>query len=111
MDRPNETDVKFNNKRSRGVTKKPQIAKNRSRGIKEIVQYNKKGQPHGKEHTDLESTLGMLARTTVPITYNDWREVPEDFKHKMWDYVEVNLVLILMLSRVLFFFFFHVAFY
>ncbi|XP_021832925.1 uncharacterized protein LOC110772766 [Prunus avium] len=92
MDHANETDVKFNNKRTRGVTKKPQIAKNRSRGIKEIVQYNKKGQPHGKEHTDLESTLVMLARTTVPITYNDWREVPEDFKHKMWDYVEKSFV-------------------
>ncbi|PQM39875.1 uncharacterized protein Pyn_10230 [Prunus yedoensis var. nudiflora] len=36
MDHANETDVKFNNKRTRGVTKKPQIAKNRSRGIKEI---------------------------------------------------------------------------
>lgn len=103
MEPPDERDVEPSKKRARGITLKPEIAINRSNGIKETVRYNKKGQPYGKEATNLISALGMIVRSTVPITANDWRkDVSLDMKEKMWLLIEVKLKLVCQIELISF---------
>ena len=51
----------------RGMTTKPEITKNKSKGVKFSVKYNARGTPIGKNSANLTSYLGVLARTMVPI--------------------------------------------
>ena len=55
-----------------------------------IIKYNKSGVPIGLEAIELATFKGMVARTMVPISYDDWRHVPEDLKKKIWDFVCVS---------------------
>ncbi|KAJ4718934.1 Transposon protein, putative, CACTA, En/Spm sub-class [Melia azedarach] len=77
--------------RSRGVTKMTMNntkKKNTSDDGKMIVNYSMSGVPYGEEANDLVSTLGVLARTTIPIIYKDWRLVPLWMKEDMWTSVQ-----------------------
>ena len=103
MEPLDERDIEPSKKGARGITLKPEIAINRSNGIKETVRYNKKGQPYGKEATNLISALGMIVRSTVPITANDWRkDVSLDMKEKMWLLIEVKLELVCQIELISF---------
>ena len=64
------------NRKSRGMTRKAMVIKNRSKGIKLIIKYNQDGIFVGDTSVHLTSYLGVLARTMVPIRYKDWRDVP-----------------------------------
>ena len=74
----------------RGMTQKCTIIKNRSRGIKLLIKYNKDGIFVGDASVHLTSYLGVLARTMVPIRYRDWRDVPIQLKDKLWDAIKVT---------------------
>lgn len=56
-----------------------------------IVTYNKKGVPIGVEATKLASFEGMVARSMVPITYATWRDVEQEKKEDLWQYILVSL--------------------
>ncbi|KAK1550803.1 hypothetical protein Q3G72_025108 [Acer saccharum] len=83
-----ENDLPYSTKAPRALTTKAKIIKNRSEGIKPVVQYNDMGVMVGEVKTDLVSIIGILARTTIPITYDDWRCVPRHIKDKLWEYVK-----------------------
>ena len=74
----------------RGMTRKCMIIKNRSKGIKLLIKYNKDDIFVGDASVHLTSYLGVLARTMVPIRYRDWRDVPIQLKDKLWDAIEVT---------------------
>lgn len=54
------------------------------------VEYNRLGMMVGKHANDISSLSGVLARTSVPITYDDWRLVPKEIKERVWDIVNVS---------------------
>ncbi|KAK4858992.1 hypothetical protein QYF36_024953 [Acer negundo] len=78
-----EKDLPNSTKAPRGLTTKAKIIKNRSEGIKLVLQYNDMGVMVGEVKTDLVSIIGILARTSIPITYDDWRYVPRHIKDKL----------------------------
>ncbi|KAE8725780.1 hypothetical protein F3Y22_tig00008145pilonHSYRG00058 [Hibiscus syriacus] len=60
---------------------------------KVIITYNKKGVPIGVEATKLASFEGMVARSMVPITYATWRDVEQEKKEDLWQYILMNFEL------------------
>nr|XP_027113245.1 uncharacterized protein LOC113731920 isoform X5 [Coffea arabica] len=59
-------------------------------GMRISVTTNELGQPVGPEASKLVSFLGTLARNgnLAPLTYVDWRAVPEESKENMWEEVQ-----------------------
>lgn len=49
--------------------------KKRKRARKLVVKYNSLGVPVGVEPTELSMYIGILARTSISILYNDWLRV------------------------------------
>ncbi|KAE8674381.1 hypothetical protein F3Y22_tig00111758pilonHSYRG00273 [Hibiscus syriacus] len=60
---------------------------------KVIVTYNKKGVLIGVEATKLASFEGMVARSMVSITYATWRDVEQEKKEDLWQYILMNFEL------------------
>ncbi|KAK0594858.1 hypothetical protein LWI29_001288 [Acer saccharum] len=56
-----------------------------------VVEINDEGVPYGVGYKSLIRNLGKLARTTIPITYNDWRFVPARHTDALWEYVMEEL--------------------
>lgn len=76
--------------RSRGPSIGSKQNKKRKRGGRIVIKYNKLGVPTGKSSNDLCTHLGVLARTSVPITYTDWRRVPSEVKDRLMASVNVK---------------------
>ncbi|RVW79398.1 hypothetical protein CK203_056088 [Vitis vinifera] len=74
----------------RGSTLKPEIAKNRSKGIKLKIEYNSLGSHIGENSVELSSYLGTITRTHVPIIIESWRKVPKETKEKLWDLITTS---------------------
>ena len=55
-----------------------------------MIKYNPDGFYVGQVSMHLTSFLGVLARTMVPIRYNNWRNVPIQVKNNLWDTIEVK---------------------
>ena len=75
----------------RGSTLKPEIAKNRSKGIKLKIEYNSLGSHIGENSVELSSYLSTITRTHVPVIIESWRKVPKETKEKLWDLITVSL--------------------
>lgn len=75
-------------RKGRGSTTLPEITKNKSVGIRIVVQYDEQGRPVGKDQPKFVSYLGVLARTMVPVIHKDWHHVPDDLKDKLWESVQ-----------------------
>ncbi|KAE8732403.1 hypothetical protein F3Y22_tig00002193pilonHSYRG00046 [Hibiscus syriacus] len=60
---------------------------------KVIVTYNKKGVPTGVEATKLAFSEGMVVRSMVPITYATWRDVEQEKKEDLWQYILMDFKL------------------
>lgn len=54
------------------------------------VMYNNLGMPIGDAGTDISTLCGVLARSTIPITYNNWNSVPEELKERIWETINVS---------------------
>ena len=64
-------------KRKTGPTTMSRVVKARSHGEVKKVTYNRRGQSLGEVNTEMQSYLGVIARTTVPINFENWFSVPE----------------------------------
>lgn len=84
-----EDDQECVTRKPRGATQLQDLVQGRSDGDRLEVGYNSKGQPCGFAAGKLASFIGVMARTTVPITYPDWKEVEPSYKKKIWDMVQV----------------------
>ena len=47
----------------------PRVVKSMSHGEVKEVTYNRRGQSLGEVNTEMQSYLGVIARTTVPINF------------------------------------------
>lgn len=55
------------------------------------VTYNTSGMINRPVRHTLQSYIGMLARTMVPININSWPEVEDDLKDRIWEDIQVML--------------------
>ncbi|PRQ24318.1 putative transposase, Ptta/En/Spm, plant [Rosa chinensis] len=69
------------------------IVRQKLLGVRKNVEYNEKGQPHGKAAKEMQSYIGVLARTKIPITIPTWKKVDAESKNKLWESVELAFVL------------------
>lgn len=74
----------------RGCVTMTRIVRRKIMGIKLTVSSNAKGEPFGDECTEMQSYIGVLARSKPPIWHDTWKDVPKDTKTKIWDCVQVK---------------------
>ncbi|CAL8991878.1 unnamed protein product [Prunus brigantina] len=48
-----------------------------SEDSKSVVEYNKRGKRCGPAHTEMQSYIGVLARSRVPLVDKKWAEIPK----------------------------------
>ena len=67
----------------------------RSSENKLVITLNEKGQVVSdcqKVVTELSNFVGTLARDNVPLTYVNWRVVPENLKKQLWEHTLVCFI-------------------
>ncbi|KAL4032983.1 hypothetical protein IC575_006066 [Cucumis melo] len=69
----------------RGPTTMSELALVRNSGQKLPIQFNEHGQPVGATSKKMQSYIGVCVRQQIPITYNSWKEVPNELKDKIYD--------------------------
>ncbi|KAA0055184.1 hypothetical protein E6C27_scaffold80G00160 [Cucumis melo var. makuwa] len=70
----------------------------RNSGQKLPIQFNEHRQPVGATSKKMQSYISACVRQQIPITYNSWKEVPNELKDKIYDcisfppkiYVHIN---------------------
>lgn len=75
---------------ARGVSALHKVLVQKSKGKKYKVLYNQAGEPIGDTRPVLQSYIGMVARTMIPIDISSWPKVDSELKDKLWIDVEVN---------------------
>ncbi|KAA0058413.1 transposase [Cucumis melo var. makuwa] len=54
------------------------------------IQFNEHGQPVGATSKKMQSYIGVCVRQQIPITYNSWKEVPNELKDKIYDCISMS---------------------
>ncbi|VFQ94748.1 unnamed protein product [Cuscuta campestris] len=80
--------------RKRGCVSMHRVVKRKINGQKPTVLFNDKGQPYGVAAAEMQSYIGVLARTKAPIWFDIWRQVPVTIKNKIWKSVTVNITIL-----------------
>ncbi|KAJ1378614.1 hypothetical protein SESBI_47648, partial [Sesbania bispinosa] len=73
----------------RGRTILKNVAKAKKENMKFEVGWNNKDQPIDPNKAKFASYLGLVAKTVVPITIDDWKITPQHIKDKVWNDVTV----------------------
>ncbi|XP_016652454.1 PREDICTED: uncharacterized protein LOC107881913 [Prunus mume] len=68
------------------------VVKRKIQKIKPMVEYNKSGRPHGKVAIEMQSYIGVLTRTRVPLVDKKWTQLPKDLKEQIWEAVQMAYV-------------------
>ncbi|CAL9025276.1 unnamed protein product, partial [Prunus brigantina] len=79
-------------KSSCGINTMPRVVKRKLQKIKPVIEYNKRGKPYGPAHTEMQSYIGVLARSRVPIVDKKWTEIPKDVKEQFWEAIDMAYV-------------------
>ncbi|KAI5350568.1 hypothetical protein L3X38_003459 [Prunus dulcis] len=79
-------------KSTRGISTKNRVVKRKIQKIKHVVDYNKSGRPHGRASIEMQSYVGVLARTRVPLVDKKWTKLPKDLKEQIWEVVQMTYV-------------------
>ena len=74
---------------SRGVSSLHNVLVKKAHGKRFRVQYNQFGEPVGDTRCTLQSYIGHLARTMIPIDIDSWPRVDRELKEKLWLDVKV----------------------
>lgn len=85
-----ESNKKKNNGAVRGVCAMHKVVMKKAQGKKLKVSCNRLGVPVGDTRHTLQSYVGMLARTMVPIDILSWPKVDSDLKEKIWSDIQVQ---------------------
>lgn len=76
----------------RSVCAMYKVVVKKAQGRKIKVTYNRRGVPNGQTRSTLQSYIGMLARTMVPIDIPTWPDVDVELKHKLWTDIQVYYI-------------------
>ncbi|KAL0559505.1 hypothetical protein IC582_004118 [Cucumis melo] len=74
----------------RGPTTMSELALVRNSGQKLPIQFNEHRQPVGATSKKMQSYIGVCVRQQIPITYNSWKEVPNELKDKIYDCISMS---------------------
>ncbi|CAL9005465.1 unnamed protein product [Prunus brigantina] len=77
---PSFTTFDEEKKSTRGINTMSPVVKRKIQKIKPVVEYNKSGKPHGKAAVEMQSYIGVLACTRVPLVDKKWTQLPKDLK-------------------------------
>ena len=80
----------------RGSVMMHRIVRRKIQRNKLNVSFNGKGEPYGPEAAEMQSYIGVLARTKAPIWHDSWKCVPDETKNKLWECVLVKQTQIIM---------------
>ena len=78
-------------KRRRGKTVCTAVIKARSEGRKISVEFNQFGVAIGEGSTKMTNRIGALARFHIPLSFNDWRVIPNKCKDIILNEINVSL--------------------
>ncbi|XP_050942237.1 uncharacterized protein LOC127149901 [Cucumis melo] len=54
------------------------------------IQFNEHRQPVGATSKKMQSYISACVRQQIPITYNSWKEVPNELKDKIYDCISMS---------------------
>lgn len=75
---------------SRGPTLLTKVVIARANGVVKPITYNDLGQSIGDTNSEMQSYVGVVVRSTVPIEIENWRSVSTELKEKVWDQIKVK---------------------
>lgn len=79
-------------KSGRGMSTMPRVVQRKIQKIKPVVEYNEEGKPYGRAHNEMQSYIGVLARSRVPLVDKKWAKIPKDIKEQIWEAVDMAFV-------------------
>ncbi|KAL8514992.1 hypothetical protein ACS0TY_013904 [Phlomoides rotata] len=79
-----ETPITQSSRTSRDPTHMHRLAMLKN-NEKKLVVFNDRGQPIGKNETEMQSYIGVLARKNIKIAYREWKDVPMSDKETIWE--------------------------
>ncbi|BFG30854.1 hypothetical protein CerSpe_171280 [Prunus speciosa] len=76
-----------------GINTMSRVVKRKIQKIKPMVEFNKRGRPHGKAAIEMQSYIGVLARTRVPLVDKKWTQLPKDLKEQICEAIQMAYVI------------------
>ncbi|KAI5348934.1 hypothetical protein L3X38_001821 [Prunus dulcis] len=86
------TTISDDSKSGRGMSTMPRVVKRKLQKLRLIVEYNKRGKGIGQAHSEMQSYIGVLARSRVPLVDMKWAQIPKDIKEQIWEAVDIAFV-------------------
>ncbi|KAI5323575.1 hypothetical protein L3X38_032647 [Prunus dulcis] len=86
------TTISDDSKSGRGMSTMPRVVKRKLQKLRPIVEYNKRGKGIGQAHSEMQSYIGVLARSKVPLVDMKWAQIPKDIKEQIWEAVDIAFV-------------------
>ncbi|VVA14820.1 PREDICTED: PRUPE_6G193600, partial [Prunus dulcis] len=80
-----QTTISDDSKTGRGMSTMPRVVKRKLQKPRPIVEYNKRGKGIGQAHSEMQSYIGVLARSRVPLVDKKWSQIPKDIKEQIWE--------------------------
>lgn len=74
---------------ARGVSALHKVVVKKAQGRKFKIRVNQFGVPTGSNRCTLQSYIGMLARSMIPIDISSWPHVDPALKQKLWLDIQV----------------------
>ncbi|KAI5345950.1 hypothetical protein L3X38_013827 [Prunus dulcis] len=87
-----QTTISDDSKTGRGMSTMPRVVKRKLQKLRPIIEYNKRGKGIGQAHSEMQSYIGVLARSRVPLVDKKWSEIPKDIKEQIWEAVDIAFV-------------------
>ncbi|KAI5335561.1 hypothetical protein L3X38_025694 [Prunus dulcis] len=84
-----QTTISDDSKSGRGMSTMPRVVKRKLQKLRPIVEYNKRGKGIGQAHSEMQSYIGVLARSRVPLVDMKWSQIPKDIKEQIWEAVDM----------------------
>ncbi|KAI5324069.1 hypothetical protein L3X38_033142 [Prunus dulcis] len=88
-----QTTISDDSKTGRGMSTMPRVVKRKLQKLRPIVEYNKRGKGIGQAHSEMQSYIGVLARSRVPLVGKKWSKIPKDIKEQIWEAVDMAFVI------------------
>ncbi|BBN68500.1 hypothetical protein Prudu_452S000100 [Prunus dulcis] len=70
------TTISDDSKSGRGMSTMPRVVKRKLQKLRPIVEYNKRGKGIGQAHSEMQSYIGVLQRSRVPLVDMKWAQIP-----------------------------------
>ncbi|KAI5325211.1 hypothetical protein L3X38_034285 [Prunus dulcis] len=87
-----QTTISDDSKTGRGMSTMTRVVKRKLQKLRPIVEYNKRGKGIGQAHSEMQSYIGVLARSRVPLVDKKWSQIPKDIKEQIWEAVDMAFV-------------------